>query len=430
MATNNLLDALKKRGLIDQISSDNLVTILEKPTRVYGGFDPSAPSLHLGNLQAIMLLAWFQRYGHPVVALIGGATGMIGDPSGKSQERQLLSEEVLVKNVEGIKKNLTTILYQGPKPPHFVNNYDWFKGFGLLDFLRDVGKYFRMGVMLSKESVKLRLASEEGLSYTEFSYQLLQGYDFLYLYEKEGVILQIGGSDQWGNITAGIDLVRKKTGEEVYGITMPLLTKADGTKFGKSESGAIWLSEEMLSAYDFYQHLMRVRDDEVFTLLKRLTFLELSEIAELESKIHKGEIPPTKAQETLASEVTRLVHGEAGLEKARRITESAKPGHKIALNPDFFIGFSKEVAPIKASMDKCAGKKIADLLVEWALFPSKAEVRRMIKNGGLMLNEIKVADPEKILNLEDIFEKRWLLVGIGKKNKQLVEFGLEGKSES
>lgn len=279
----NIVKQLKSRGFIDAVSAEELLTT-DKPLTVYCGFDPSADTLHVGNLVPIMGLAWFKKAGHKVVALVGGATGMIGDPSGKSQERNLLDEETIQKNLVGISKNLRQILGDDVT---IVNNYDWFKGISFISFLRDVGKYFRMGPMLSKDSVKGRMNSEDGMSFTEFCYQTLQGYDYLHLYENFKVNVQIGGSDQWGNITAGTDLIRKVKGEEAYGITFPLLLKTDGTKFGKSEKGAIWLNPDRVSPYEFYQYFIRVEDQDVIKLMKMLTFMPLEEIQGYEEKLKK-----------------------------------------------------------------------------------------------------------------------------------------------
>jgi len=270
---------LEERGLIDAFTGDDLKSFLKSPVKAYIGFDPTADSLHLGNFVGIQLLAWLQRFGHTPVIVLGGATGKIGDPSGKSKERPLLDDEMIAHNLSCIRKNFEKVLdFSGKLPmPLFFNNADWFSSFRFIDFLRDVGKHFRIGAMLAKESVKSRIQSEEGMSFTEFSYQLIQSYDFYHLF-KEGVSLQMGGSDQWGNITAGVDLIRKLTGKSGQGLTFPLLTRSDGKKFGKSEEGAIWLSEEKLSAYQFYQYLVRIPDEDVIVLMKRLTFMPIEEI--------------------------------------------------------------------------------------------------------------------------------------------------------
>ncbi|MFN4174385.1 MAG: tyrosine--tRNA ligase, partial [Parachlamydiaceae bacterium] len=335
----------KKRGCVDALSHESL-NDLKEPLTVYCGFDPTADSLHLGNFVAIMGLARFKKAGHKVIAIVGGATGMIGDPSGKSTERNLLDEETIEKNRVGISKCLKDIL--GDDVP-IVNNYEWYKDFNFITFLREVGKQFRMGIMLSKESVKARLNSEEGLSFTEFCYQILQAYDFLWLNQKYGVNAQIGGADQWGNITAGIELIRKEKGKEAYGITFPLLTKSDGQKFGKSEKGAIWLSADKLSPYEFYQHLIRTDDRDVIKLLKMITFVELEEIEAIEKRMANE---PGVAQKRLAEAVTEMVHGKEGLEAAKKTTELAQPGHKVELSLDTFKLLEQEIKPIEIKREE------------------------------------------------------------------------------
>lgn len=280
----NVIDVLKERGFIESMTSEELRDLAQKPLVVYCGFDPTSDSLHLGNMVAMMGLAWFQRFGHQPITLVGGATGMIGDPSGKTSERQFLDEATLEKNLQGIKKNLENFLdFSNPSTkPLILNNYDWFKNYSFIAFLRDVGKFFRVGTMLAKDSVKARMTSEEGMSFTEFSYQLLQGYDFLYLMDHYNVSLQLGGSDQWGNIIAGTDLIRKTRGKSAHGLTFPLLKRSDGQKFGKSEKGAIWLSPDKLSPYEFYQYLYRMPDDDVIMLMRMLTFMDMEEIKKYE----------------------------------------------------------------------------------------------------------------------------------------------------
>ena len=294
----NIIDVLKQRGFIDATTSEELRTRADKPMRIYCGFDPTADSLHLGHLVAIMGLAWFQRLGHTPVAIVGGATGMIGDPSGKSHERPLLDEQTLRTNVIGIEKNLRAMLqFEGvANPAVLLNNFDWYKDYTVVDFLRDVGRHFRMGPMLSKDSVKTRLQSEEGMSFTEFSYQVLQGFDFLHLHDHYGVEAQMGGSDQWGNIIAGTDLIRKVRGVSAYGITFPLLTRSDGKKFGKSEKGAVWLSPERLSPYEFYQYLFRLPDSDVIRLMYMLTFMEPAEIEHHAQMMTQPGYAPNTAQ--------------------------------------------------------------------------------------------------------------------------------------
>lgn len=417
----NVIDILKERGFIDNMTSDATRELLETPQRVYCGFDPTSDSLHLGNMVAIMGLAWFQRSGHTPVAIVGGATGMIGDPSGKSHERQLLDEEMLQKNLEGIKVNLKQVLdFDCSNKPMILNNYDWFKEFSFIDFLRKIGKHFRLGPMLSKDSVRTRLSSDEGMSFTEFSYQLLQGYDFLHLYENHQVSVQLGGSDQWGNITAGTDLTRKLTGKSVQGITFPLLTKSDGQKFGKSEKGAIWLSPEKLSSYEFYQHLYRVADADVIKLLKMLTFMEIEEIEEIEKSMKKQTAVPNSAQKRLAEEVTRIVHGEEGLKRAINATKAAAPGGETELNAESLEAIASDIPSTSLSKEEIIDHLLIDVITKIGLQPSKGAVRRLIQNGGVYLNNKKVLEANRVLSSEDLIEGKLLLLATGKKNKMMI----------
>lgn len=419
----NVIDILRERGFIEAMTSEEVRLLAEKPVKVYCGFDPTADSLHLGNLVSIMGLAWFQRCGHTPVAIVGGATGMIGDPSGKSVERNLLDEETLQVNLKGIRKNLETILdfHSDQTQPVILNNFDWFKNFSYIGFLRDVGKLFRLGPMLAKESVKARMNSEEGLSYTEFSYQLLQGYDFLYLHDNHGVMIQLGGSDQWGNITAGTELIRKVHGKSAYGITFPLITRSDGQKFGKSEKGAIWLSPEKLSSYEFYQHLIRVSDEDVIKLMRMVTFMEMGEIRRYEAQMKQSDYIPRTAQKRLAEEVTRLVHGEEGLQRAMKVTESVAPGSKSVLDAETLENLAEDMPHCELKPESVLNKKVIDLLVEISLQPSKSEARKMIRNGGVYINNIKVDDENCVLNNNHLISNRLIMLAAGKKNKMLVK---------
>ncbi len=419
---SDLLDVLQERGFLEAVTHEQLKEALQKPLQVYCGFDPTSDSLHLGNMVAIMGLAWFQKFGHTPYVILGGATGMIGDPSGKSKERTLLDEDQLNRNVEGIRTNFNGILnFEHPTAsPVVLNNYDWFKEFSLIRFLREVGKHFRIGTMLAKESVKARLESEEGLSYTEFSYQLLQSYDFLYLSENHNVTVQIGGSDQWGNITAGIDLVRRVTGKEMYGLTMPLLTTSDGKKFGKSEEGAIWLSPEKLSPYQFYQYLVRVQDADVIRLMKMLTFMEMEEIRRYESMMGKEDYIPNTAQKRLAEEVTRMVHGKEGLDTALKVTEAAKPGRETALNAEVLESIARDMPSETFKAEQVVNNKLIDIVVLAGLQESKGQARRLIRNGGCYLNNEKITDENHILSTDDFVDGRLALLAVGKKNKKLI----------
>lgn len=418
----NVIDILKERGFIDAMTSEEVRNLAEKPLVVYCGFDPTSDSLHIGNMVAIMGLAWFQRCGHTPVAIVGGATGMIGDPSGKSSERQLLDEESITQNLKGIRKNLETILdfQNSSNPPQILNNYDWFKEFSFIGFLRDVGKYFRIGPMLAKDSVKGRMTSEEGMSFTEFSYQLLQGYDFLYLSDHYNVSVQLGGSDQWGNITAGTDLIRKVRGKAAFGVTFPLLTRSDGQKFGKSEKGAIWLSKDKLSPYEFYQYLIRTADADVIQLMRLLTFMEMKEIRSYELAMDKADYAPNTAQKRLAEEVTRIVHGEEGLQIALKVTEGAAPGSQTKLDATVLESIAGDMPSHSLPVAEVVDGKLVDLMVKVGLQPSKNEARRLIRNGGVYVNNEKVSDENGVITSDNLIDGHLLLLAAGKKNKVLV----------
>jgi len=407
----NVIQCLQERGFIDAVTSPELEKLAAKPLKVYVGFDPTAESLHLGNLVGIMGLAWMQKFGHTPYVILGGATGLIGDPSGKSTERPLLSPEVLEHNVRCLHTFFDKILSR----PIVLNNYDWLSKFSFIEFLRDVGKQFRMGPMLAKEMVRTRLESEEGLSFTEFSYQVLQGYDFHHLWKTHGVTVQMGGSDQWGNITAGIELNRKLGGEQLFGVTFPLLTRSDGKKFGKTEGGAVWLSADKLTPFQFYQYLLSVPDADVLRLLKMLTFLPLEEINKLVGA------PPNTAQKLLATEVTRFVHGEQGLEAALRVTEGMAPGSTATLSADTLSQLMHDMPHVEIRSSEIVGCKFVELAVRVGLVPSKGEGVRTIKNGGLYLNNVRVDDPARTLSADDVIEGKFVLLSMGKKKRFLVK---------
>lgn len=423
MSIPNVIDILQERGFIEALTSEEIRTMAANPLKVYCGFDPSSDSLHLGNLVAIMGLAWFQRCGHSVVALIGGATGMIGDPSGKSHERQLLDEQTIQTNLKGIRKNLESVLNVGDfaAAPTIVNNLDWFKDYSFIAFLRDIGKYFRIGVMLAKDSVKTRLSSEEGMSFTEFSYQLLQGYDFLYLFDHLGVTIQLGGSDQWGNIIAGTDLIRKARSQSACGVTFPLLVRSDGQKFGKSEKGAIWLSKEKLSPYEFYQYLYRIPDADVIKLMRLLTFMDMAEIYRYEEFMHAQDYVVNTAQKRLAEEVTRIVHGNEGLATALKVTEGAAPGSHAQLSSETLESIAADMPNATLSKNDVVGEKLIELVVKVGLQTSKGEVKRLIRNGGVYLNNKQINDENTIIANEHLIDDKMLLVSLGKKNKMLIK---------
>jgi tyrosyl-tRNA synthetase len=427
----NVIEILRARGLIEAETVPSLSELVEKgrPIKVYCGFDPTADCLHLGHMMGIMGLSWFYKMGHSPIALVGGATGLIGDPSGKSQERNLLGTDDLAKNVTGIRSLLESILAripheEGSAPIQVVNNNDWLSPMSYIEFLRDVGRHFRVGTMLGKESVRARLTSDEGISYTEFSYQLLQSYDFYHLFKEHNVKLQIGGADQWGNITAGVDFVRRMTGEEVWGLTFPLLLRSDGKKFGKSENGAIWLSEDKLSCYDFYQYLFRIADQDVIRLMKALTFIDLEEINALEASMKRQDYVPNTVQKRLAEEVTRLVHGEEGVKKALSATRQVQPGVEGAvLTADAIRSLKGELRTVPCTEIDVVGKRICDVLASASVMPSKAEVRRLISNGGLSIGDRKIVDEFDTFVAGDFIEGVFALVSLGKKTKVILEIG-------
>lgn len=420
---SNVIDCLEERGLIDALSSEDLRERAKKPMRVYAGFDPTADSLHLGNLVGIVMLGWMQRFGHTPVVVLGGATARIGDPSGKSVERPLLDDAEIVMNVRRIQKHFERVLdfFQLGTKPIVVNNGDWFASYPIIDFLRDIGKHYRLGVMLSKEMVRTRLDSEEGISFTEFSYQIIQGYDFYHLQENYDVCLQMGGSDQWGNITSGLDLIRKISGKPAYGLTWPLLTRSDGKKFGKSEGGAIWLAEDRCSPYDFYQYLVRVPDADVIKLMRMLTFMDMKEIKSFEEQMKRSDYVPNTSQKKLAEELTRMMHGDEGLQTALRVTEGAAPGSKTVLDVDVLKEIEGDMPHSVLRLDAVVGQKYVDLAVQVGFLPSKSEGVRLIKNGGAYLNNEKIEDPLFCIAQDHVIGGKYLLFGMGKKKKMLLK---------
>ncbi len=414
----NILDTFQSRYLFEDMTSPELAKAFDQPQVVYAGFDPTNDSLQAGNFVTIMALAHLQRAGHKVIALVGGATGLIGDPSGRSKERNLLTAEQVERNLEGIKENLSRFLDFNPgsaNPAILVNNYDWFKTITFLDLLRDVGPYFRMGVMLSKDSVKKRLEAEDGMSFTEFCYQILQGYDFLHLHKTYGCTVQIGGSDQWGNITAGTELVRRVLGKEVFGMTFPLVCDSTGKKFGKSEGNAIFLAAKKTSVYDFYQFFLRTMDADVIRYLKIFTFLPMERIAELEQCVATA--PEKRAAQTvLAEELTRCVHGEAGLAIARKATEVLFGGSIEGLSADQLEQIFASVASATLPRVEVVGQPLIDVLTAAKMFASKGEARRLVQQGGLSLNSVKVSAADAVVQTTDLIEGRLAVVRSGKKN--------------
>lgn len=418
----NVLDILQERNLLDAVTSPELRNRLDTPQTVYAGFDPTARSLGVGNCVTVMALAHFQRCGHKVVALIGGATGMIGDPSGKSSERNLLSEAEIEANMAGIREDLSKMLdFAHPtNPAKMVNNADWLKGFSFLAFLRDVGKHFRVGAMLAKESVRGRMESESGMSFTEFTYQILQAYDFLHLFDAEGCRVQIGGSDQWGNITAGTDLVRKLRGEETYGMTFPLVCDANGQKYGKSEGNSIYLSSRMTSCYNFYQFFLRTADADVARMLRIFTFLPLERIRELEEQVAK-EPEKRVAQRMLAEEMTRAVHGERGLRVAQQASDVLFGGDMAGLGADDLLEIFSSVPSAELPAAQAVGARVVDMVAEAGVCASKGEARRLIAGGGLYLNGRRVGDAETRIAAGDVIDGRVMVVRSGKKSFHLIK---------
>lgn len=420
----SILDELQWRGLIHQSTDPKeLGEQLSKPTVVYAGFDPTADSLHVGSLLPLMMLRRFQQAGHRPVALVGGATGMIGDPSGKTDERQLLSKESLVTNVAGIREQLGHFLdFTGPNAAVLVNNFDWMQGFSFLDFLRDVGKNFPINVMLTKDSVKSRLErTDSGLSYTEFSYMLLQAYDFVFLAKHHDCVMQIGGSDQWGNITAGIDLGRRMLGRSLFGLTCPLLTTSDGKKMGKTERGAIWLAAQRTSPFEFYQYFINVADADVLMTLRFLSDLSQDEYRELETQLR--ERPQERAAQTrLAESLTRLVHGQAKLNSAQHATRLLFGADITQLTQDQLNTIFEDVPSQEVPLDRLSqGLGVLDAFRTAGLANSKSEARRTVTEGAAYLNNQKVTEFDRVLNASDLAGK-YLILRAGKKRYGLLRF--------
>ncbi len=424
-AVTNVMATLSERGFVSQKSDADMAGKLASSVTLYAGFDPTAESLHIGNLLQIMLLSQFQRHGHRPVALVGGATAMIGDPSGKNAERNLLDEATIARNLEGIKKQLKQFLDFdcGDNSALLVNNADWIGKFSFVEFLRDVGKYFRVGEMMAKESVRKRLNSDVGMSFTEFSYQLLQGYDFLHLYREHNCVLQVGGDDQWGNITAGIDLTRKLAGAGVYGLTSPLITTASGQKFGKTEAGTIWLDAARTSPYEFYQYWMRCDDRDVISLLKRFTYLPMERIGELEKAV--AERPEKReAQAVLAEEVTRLVHGEELLGVAVKASQVLFGQEIEGLSDADLSSIFADVPSTSLSRDKLdEGLGLLDALTESKLCSSRGDAKKLIKAGGAYVNNVRMGELDYVLKTADLASETIMVLRSGKKKYHLLKFG-------
>lgn len=414
------LEELKARGLIETLTDVEIEKALEKPMTVYCGFDPSARSLQAGNLVSIMVLRRFQQAGHKVIALVGGATGLIGDPSGKSAERNMLTVEQVAENKKGIRENLARILdFEGPNAAILVDNYDWYKGTSAIEFLRDIAINFRVPQMLAKESVKKRLEASEGaLTFTEFSYQILQGNDFLHLYDNYGCTMEVGGADQWGNITAGTDLVHRMRGKTAFGLTFPLLLDSTGKKFGKSEGNALFLNAEMTSVYDWYQYFLRASDADVIRYLKVFSMRSLDEIAELERQM-KANPEARIPQKALAEELTRLVHGEAGLKAAQEATTTLFGGSLKGKTAAELESAFKDVKSGEVAEADILGKSVYMVAAAAGMFKSNGEARRLASQGGLSLNGEKI-DDKRVFAAEDLVEGRIAVLKQGKKTNFLL----------
>ncbi len=427
----DFIEELTWRGMIHQMMPGTDEQLKKEMTTAYLGIDPTADSLHIGHLVGVMMLKHFQRAGHKPIALVGGATGMIGDPSMKSQERKLLDEETLRHNQEAIKAQLAKFLdfdSDAPNAAEMVNNYDWMKNFSFLDFIRDVGKHITVNYMMAKDSVKKRLSgeSQQGMSFTEFSYQLCQGYDFLHLYKEKNCRLQLGGSDQWGNITTGTELIRRTVGGEAYALTCPLITKADGGKFGKTESGNVWLDPRYTSPYKFYQFWLNVSDADAEKYIKIFTELTREEIATLvEEQAKDPGMRPL--QKRLAKEITTMVHSKEDYEmavEASQILFSNKAGDTLRkIDEQTLLAVMEGVPQFEVPRSAVEeGMKLADMLTEAApVFPSKGEMRKMVQGGGVSINKEKITDAYAPATTDMLLNGKYILVQRGKKNYFLIK---------
>ena len=422
----NLIEELRWRGMVQDIIPGTEEQLQKEMTTAYIGFDPTADSLHIGSLVPILLLLHFQKAGHKPIALVGGATGMVGDPTGKSEERTLLNEKQLEQNINGIRKQLTRHLdFDSNKPnaAELVNNYDWFKEISFIEFLRDVGKHITVNYMMSKDSVRKRIEGDTGISYTEFAYQLMQGYDFYWLFKNKNCKMQMGGSDQWGNITTGTELVRRKDGSDVFAFTCPLMTKADGGKFGKTEKGNVWLDPEKTSPYQFYQFWLNASDADAEKWIRIFTFLSKGDVEEIIQR--HGEDPAARhLQKRLAEEVTKFIHGEDEYIRAVQTTEKlfsnqSAPVESMSVEDleslDGVSIFNFDMNRLQQEID------VVSLLAETGIFPSKGEARKTIQNGGISINRNKVTEAGLKLNGSFLLHEKYLLIQKGKKNYYLIK---------
>ena len=422
-----LVQELRWRGMIQDIMPGTEELFEKEMVSGYIGFDPTSDSLHIGSLVPILLLVHLQKAGHKPFALLGGATGMVGDPSGKSEERNLLSEETLAFNIAGVKKQLSHFLdfNSGAKnAAELVNNYDWFKNFNFLDFIRDVGKHITVNYMMAKDSVKKRIEGDTGMSFTEFTYQLVQGYDFYWLFQNKNCKLQMGGSDQWGNITTGTELIRRKTGGEAFAFTCPLITKADGGKFGKTEKGNVWLDAKKTSPYQFYQFWLNASDEDAIKWIKIFTLLDPATIDDLIAE-HANAPQLRTLQKALASELTKLVHSEADLNFAISATEilfgNATTEVLQSLNEEQLLQVMEGVPTVNITLAQLnEGYDLVSLLADTQIFPSKGEARKMWQAGGLSINKEKISTEFTTVTTTQLLQGKYLLLQKGKKNYYLV----------
>jgi tyrosyl-tRNA synthetase len=422
----HLIEELRWRGMIQDIMPGTEEQLKKEVTSGYIGFDPTSDSLHIGSLVPILLLLHLQKAGHKPIALLGGATGMVGDPSGKGQERNLLDEESLQKNLEGVKKQLKKFLdFDSGKPTaaEMVNNYDWFKEMNLLEFIRDVGKHITVNYMMSKDSVRKRIEGESGISFTEFTYQLIQGYDFYWLYQNKNCKLQMGGSDQWGNITTGNELIRRKTGNEAFAFTCPLITKSDGGKFGKTEAGNIWLDPGKTTPYQFYQFWLNAGDTDAEKWIKIFTFLDKHEI---ENLITDHRTAPEKRilQKKLAEEITVFVHGKEDFINALQTTDKLFSQQTLSVGELSEQDLEQMEGIIKIDISRSELKQgidVVSFLANTQIFPSKGEARKMVQNGGISINRTKIDNLQLTLDDSLLLHQQYLLIQKGKKNYYLIK---------
>ncbi len=424
----NFVEELTWRGMIQDIMPGTEEKLMEGPQAAYVGIDPTADSLHIGHLVSVMILKHFQNCGHKPFALIGGATGMIGDPSMKSAERNLLDEETLAHNVACLKAQLGRFLdfeSEASNKAELVNNYDWMKDYSFINFIRDIGKHITVNYMMAKDSVKKRLSSEsrEGMSFTEFSYQLMQGYDFLWLYEHKNCILQLGGSDQWGNITTGSELIRRMLGKEAFALTCPLIKKADGTKFGKTEKGNIWLDAERTSPYEFYQFWLNVSDEDAERYIKIFTMLDRETIEGVIEE-HRQDPGQRRIQKVLAKEITIMTHGEAEYENAVAASQmlfgNSTSEALRKLDEKTFLAVFSGVPTFDVPAAELPCNILDFLAVKTSVFPSKGEARKMVQSNGVSINKDKVADIAYEISEKDIIDGKYILAQKGKKNYFII----------